>query len=119
MVWLEGDNPFNSTDSRSYGPVPLALVKGLVSFKVRSHVGTGRPGHAYLRIDTHTLTPLRIISYPNLQPPHKRNSQLVLPPDSTIPQQLYPMHEFGPVPRTYRRPGVLYPRLDYETGITR
>ncbi len=34
-------------------------------------------------------------------------------------QQLYPMHEFGPVPRTYRRPGVLYPRLDYETGITR
>lgn len=34
MVWLEGDNPFNSTDSRSYGPVPLALVKGLVSFKV-------------------------------------------------------------------------------------
>lgn len=33
-MWLEGDNPFNSTDSRSYGPVPLALVKGLVSFKV-------------------------------------------------------------------------------------
>lgn len=29
-VWLAGDNLANSTDSRHYGPVPLALVKGLV-----------------------------------------------------------------------------------------
>lgn len=43
MVWLEGDNPFNSTDSRSYGPVPLALVRGLVSFKVRPH--SNQPPH--------------------------------------------------------------------------
>jgi type IV secretory pathway protease TraF len=35
QVWLEGDNPFNSTDSRTYGPVPLALVRGVVRFKVR------------------------------------------------------------------------------------
>lgn len=27
-VWLEGDNKENSTDSRSYGPVPLGLVRG-------------------------------------------------------------------------------------------
>lgn len=29
-VWLEGDNKFNSTDSRYYGPVPLALIEGKV-----------------------------------------------------------------------------------------
>ncbi|CAM9526924.1 unnamed protein product, partial [Phaeothamnion confervicola] len=29
-VWLEGDNPDNSTDSRSYGPVPLAMIRGRV-----------------------------------------------------------------------------------------
>ena len=65
MLWLEGDNPFNSTDSRSYGPVPMALVKGLVAFK------------------------------------------------------LYPLLEFGPLPRTYRKPGARYPKLDKETGISR
>ena len=34
-VWLQGDNPANSTDSRHYGPVPLALVQGRVVLKVR------------------------------------------------------------------------------------
>lgn len=29
-VWLAGDNLANSTDSRHYGPVPMALVKGRV-----------------------------------------------------------------------------------------
>lgn len=29
-VWLAGDNLANSTDSRHYGPVPLAMVKGRV-----------------------------------------------------------------------------------------
>jgi len=33
-VWLEGDNPANSTDSRSYGPVPYAMLKGRVFFKL-------------------------------------------------------------------------------------
>lgn len=33
--------------------------------------------------------------------------------------QLYPLHEFGAVPRQYRRPGVIYPKLDYKTGISR
>uniref|UniRef100_A0A023FGV3 Mitochondrial inner membrane protease subunit n=1 Tax=Amblyomma cajennense TaxID=34607 RepID=A0A023FGV3_AMBCJ len=27
-VWLEGDNKANSTDSRSYGPVPVGLIRG-------------------------------------------------------------------------------------------
>lgn len=27
-VWLEGDNPDKSTDSREYGPVPVGLVRG-------------------------------------------------------------------------------------------
>ena len=26
-VWLQGDNPRNSNDSRDYGPVPLTLLK--------------------------------------------------------------------------------------------
>lgn len=33
-VWLEGDNPDNSTDSRHYGPVPLALLRGRVGGRV-------------------------------------------------------------------------------------
>ena len=29
-VWLQGDNTVNSTDSRHYGPVPYATLKGRV-----------------------------------------------------------------------------------------
>jgi inner membrane protease subunit 1 len=29
-VWLQGDNLGNSTDSRQYGPVPYAMIKGRV-----------------------------------------------------------------------------------------
>lgn len=32
-VWLEGDNPDNSLDSRYYGPVPLALLRGRIVAK--------------------------------------------------------------------------------------
>ncbi|OCF38349.1 signal peptidase I [Kwoniella heveanensis CBS 569] len=33
-VWLVGDNLSNSTDSRKYGPVPIAMVKGKVLARV-------------------------------------------------------------------------------------
>ncbi|XP_029438997.1 mitochondrial inner membrane protease subunit 1 [Rhinatrema bivittatum] len=33
-VWLEGDNLKNSTDSRFYGPVPYALIKGRICLKI-------------------------------------------------------------------------------------
>lgn len=33
-IWLQGDNRFNSTDSRHYGPVPCALVRGKVFYKI-------------------------------------------------------------------------------------
>ena len=33
-VWLQGDNILNSTDSRVYGPVPYAMLRGCVSHKV-------------------------------------------------------------------------------------
>jgi signal peptidase I len=33
-VWLEGDNARNSTDSRAYGPVPAALLRGRVVARV-------------------------------------------------------------------------------------
>ena len=35
-VWLAGDNTSNSTDSRDYGPVPLALIRGKVIARVSS-----------------------------------------------------------------------------------
>lgn len=40
-VWLQGDNFNNSTDSRHYGPVPYAMVRGRVFVKVGG--GRGRP----------------------------------------------------------------------------
>lgn len=33
--WLQGDNLSNSTDSRDYGPVPMALVQARVEARVR------------------------------------------------------------------------------------
>ncbi|CAG7668170.1 unnamed protein product, partial [Allacma fusca] len=27
FVWLEGDNKFNSQDSRQYGPVPVEMIR--------------------------------------------------------------------------------------------
>lgn len=33
-VWLEGDNKDNSTDSRSYGPVPAPLILGVVRVRL-------------------------------------------------------------------------------------
>ena len=38
-VWLEGDNALNSTDSRYYGPVPAALVKGVVVVRIWPAMG--------------------------------------------------------------------------------
>ncbi|WFD34187.1 hypothetical protein MCUN1_001024 [Malassezia cuniculi] len=37
-VWLAGDNLANSTDSRHYGAVPLALVKGRVLARLYPHM---------------------------------------------------------------------------------
>lgn len=33
-IWVEGDNPWNSSDSRNYGPVPASLIMGRVLFRV-------------------------------------------------------------------------------------
>ncbi|KAF0718615.1 Aste57867_1585 [Aphanomyces stellatus] len=33
-VWVEGDNPTASIDSRHYGPIPQALIWGRVTYKV-------------------------------------------------------------------------------------
>ena len=33
-LWLEGDNSANSLDSRTYGPVPAAMIVGRVPFRV-------------------------------------------------------------------------------------
>lgn len=34
-VWVGGDNLSNSTDSRTYGPVAMGLIKGKVFAKVK------------------------------------------------------------------------------------
>jgi len=34
MVWLEGDNPNNSSDSRTYGALPVALLQGRVVARI-------------------------------------------------------------------------------------
>jgi signal peptidase I len=33
-IWVEGDNPWNSSDSRNYGPVPAAMIVGRVLLRV-------------------------------------------------------------------------------------
>ena len=33
-VWLEGDNADQSKDSRVYGPIPYALLRGRALFKI-------------------------------------------------------------------------------------
>ncbi|GAA5865460.1 hypothetical protein JCM8547_001251 [Rhodosporidiobolus lusitaniae] len=38
-VWLAGDNTSNSTDSRDYGPVPLALVRGKIVARIWPNPG--------------------------------------------------------------------------------
>ncbi|KAK4046459.1 hypothetical protein OIV83_006051 [Microbotryomycetes sp. JL201] len=42
-IWLAGDNASNSTDSRDYGPVPLALVRGKVIARPAFLGSTMRP----------------------------------------------------------------------------
>lgn len=34
-VWLQGDNTLNSHDSRQFGPVPYALLKGRAIVRLR------------------------------------------------------------------------------------
>ena len=33
-VWIEGDNKENSKDSRHFGPISLALVQGIVRYRI-------------------------------------------------------------------------------------
>lgn len=33
-VWLEGDNPFHSTDSRHYGPIPVSAIRGRIVMRI-------------------------------------------------------------------------------------
>ncbi|KAJ1995105.1 hypothetical protein EDC05_001196 [Coemansia umbellata] len=50
-VWLQGDNYSNSTDSRTYGPVPMGLLRGRVlgcflpSMRLLPSVAEIIPGH--------------------------------------------------------------------------
>ncbi|KAL7752015.1 hypothetical protein RI367_002543 [Sorochytrium milnesiophthora] len=54
-VWLQGDNFSNSTDSRSYGPVPLALVSGKVVCRIWPEPKMIRNGILEARIEREKL----------------------------------------------------------------
>ena len=47
-MWVQGDNLSNSTDSRVFGPVPLALLTGRVTYRVSMlciwYLGLGHAG---------------------------------------------------------------------------
>ena len=46
-IWVEGDNPWNSSDSRNYGAVPASLIMGRVLFRLwplRGHAIMERGG---------------------------------------------------------------------------
>lgn len=53
-VWLAGDNLSNSTDSRTYGPVPIAMVRGKVIARVS---GSVRSALCSTRLATRNLLP--------------------------------------------------------------
>merc|ERR1712146_87084 len=65
-IWLEGDNPYNSTDSRDYGPVPIALLKGKIMFQLYPFSKFGSPRNT--EKDSLEYTGVKeSIKYPNPQ----------------------------------------------------
>ena len=46
-VWLAGDNPSNSTDSRMYGPVPLGLIQGKLIWKLTGNFDLPKKVYSY------------------------------------------------------------------------
>jgi len=51
-LWIEGDNKENSTDSRSYGPVPASLVLGKVLLRMWPLRGNAIVRRTYEKGDT-------------------------------------------------------------------
>lgn len=41
QIWLEGDNPLESIDSRHYGPLPISNVKGRLVYRLWPRTRTG------------------------------------------------------------------------------
>ena len=53
-VWVEGDNPLYSIDSRHFGPLPLSSLRGRVSLRlwpIRRGFGDGRFDGCWLSLD--------------------------------------------------------------------
>jgi hypothetical protein len=48
-VWVEGDNPFGSTDSRSVGPLPADALLGRVVFRLWPRPNYFRTSHRATR----------------------------------------------------------------------
>lgn len=61
-VWLAGDNPSNSTDSRQYGPVSMGLIHGRVMAKLSTSTFWSNPFLSFTAI-------------PNGPPPYSKESK--------------------------------------------
>jgi len=40
-VWVEGDNPLKSTDSRHYGPLPISALRGRIVLRLWPMMSSG------------------------------------------------------------------------------
>ncbi|KAJ9540143.1 hypothetical protein OSB04_026649 [Centaurea solstitialis] len=49
--WVEGDNPTNSLDSRSFGPIPLGLIRGRATHIVWPPQRVGKSIQSFLEVD--------------------------------------------------------------------
>lgn len=56
QVWLGGDNPSNSNDSRSYGPMPLGMLQGKLFCKIgRSPLHISKIDRIFMKSDEEVI----------------------------------------------------------------
>lgn len=79
-VWLQGDNTEDSTDSRSYGPVPLALVQAIVVCRLYPLRDAGRlPALPPERLPIRTSS-----DHASQAPERKVEAMIRLPPTAPV-----------------------------------
>lgn len=72
-VWLEGDNSSQSTDSRHYGPVPVALVRGRARLRVWP---PSQAGVLHTKVIDHTEETRRALKIEKAKKEKRRSEQV-------------------------------------------